>query len=94
MINKAYQDAPQYAEPMKPPGRLPASNQAFIGSGVLAGAGGLAVLGGRRLGRMNPIDPRSSFLRSKGKRTAFVGAGLASYGAYAQNRNKKNGFVP
>lgn len=94
MINKASQDVPQYVEPVKPPRRLPASNPSLIGGVAAVGAGGLTVLGARRLGRMNPVDPRSTFLRSKGKQTAFAGGVLASYGSYARNRNKKNGYVP
>ena len=94
MISKKYQNASQLVDPSQPPRRLPASNPALIGGGVLVGAGGLGMLGSRRLRRKNPLDPRAAFLRSKGRNTALVGAGLAAYGSYARKGNVKNGYVP
>ena len=94
MISKGNQNASQFVDPTQPPRRLPASNPALIGGGVLVGAGGLGLLGSRRLRRRNPVDPRAAFLRSKGRNTALVGAGLAAYGAYSRNGNAKNGYGP
>ena len=101
MINKASQDAPQRAKPVKPRSRLPGSNEALIGGAGVAGVGGLLAWGSHlRHGRWehNLTEPpkihRVMRFRGDAKRAMVAGTGLAAYGAYAQNRNKKNGYAP